>query len=814
MEQLPLLRREMKPDDLPIIYKGAFERELDTIILKQATDPGRAELHRATNLHYARYLTLLATEPRLLDRSLDSHAELQERGLSATDADALSILSQKHRDQQPISHRTVSHDLMAMGVKPTTKNMQACAPTMAAAYRDACIAACESLGLPVQPDEIWPLPTHLEKLIQKPPHNDSALVHKSCGEAGCGNSVAASATSHEPDASSALKQPAAFSPGSSSSMQQRHDQIWSGHAFAITESLQRPDNNNAMVAEQLGSFSTDGGPRPGITTASASLIDSSPAIPTQKCGVGNVNTAVFGRPLAANVLSSAPAQLTGLQRIVPKASQAYSAHDVVNTIRSDSTGTVLAPYSPEIDAASSDADAVDGAPHWLIGRKCHTEQLPAAHEKNGCTAPLLSKFAQATVAEKVESGAWRKDRARDILAAVAIFIAANDDMPVNCIEQQHLANMARLFPRLPKVYGHKRKIADGSIAAETIEEALIRGDELREIWAKDPVEAETQNVPYVGLSLVTQNKHLTWISALITHLDGEASHIAPTGLKISAIRKRLTAPSMQGERVMVSRGQKKNTGRLPWAIDDLKRLFQAPIWHGCAGLWHRFTPGNLIIHDGSYWVPLLLISNYGRVSEIAGLATDDVHLDCVVPYLQIRENALRGLKTTSSVRNVPIPSRVLDLGFADYVRAMRSAGHKPLFPEFHHPTMTFQQNFSKIVFTPLRNFAFPDGTSRKRGRKDVDSHSIRTFGMDEVSKHLRETNDLRFDKEHRNALGGHEQEGTAAEHYLEDMRPRDLLPQVDFLTSFIPDIPKHPLNLRPPEYQKFGRPMGRPRIVR
>lgn len=760
MEQLPLLRREMKPDDLPIIYKGAFERELDTIILKQATDPGRAELHRATNLHYARYLTLLATEPRLLDRSLDSHAELQERGLSATDADALSILSQKHRDQQPISHRTVSHDLMAMGVKPTTKNMQACAPTVAAAYRDACIAACESLGLPISPDEVWPLPAHLEKLVKKPPHaSDAPAVAPAC-ETVRVDVMTASAASMEPEASAPLKQSTPVAPAPSLSIAQPRDPILSDYALAPADTaLMRPESADAEDAGHAGGDHAHDQSDSNIKPVIVGREGSASLTPVQNRDVEI--SPLTGLPISKHLISEALANLTGFHGEAQRAPQSH---------------VVQEPTLPP--------------------------------------GPLLSDYAQATVAEKVDSGAWKNDRQRDILAAVAIFVAANGDVPVNRIEQQHLSNMARLFRRLPKFYGHKRKVANGTIVAETIEEALIRGDGLREIWKKDPVEAERQKVPYVGLSLVTQNKHLTWMSALVTQLEGSQSHLAPKGLNFAAVRKTLTEPTSQGERAMVLSGQKANTGRLPWSVAELQKLFGAPIWQGCAGLWHRFTSGTLIIHDGSYWVPLLLISNYGRISEIAGLATDDVHLDCDVPYFQIRENALRGVKTASSVRDVPIPSRVLELGFADYVRAMRAAGHKALFPEFHHPTMNFQKNFSKIVFDPLRNFAFPDGTSRKRGRKDVDCHSIRTFGMNEVSKHFEESKDPRFNERHGNALGGHEQSGTAAQHYLEDLSPRALLPQVDFLTSYVPDIPKHPLNLRPPEHQKFGRLMGRPPKIR
>jgi len=103
MEQMPILQRNVKAEDMPGLYKRAFERELDRVIMAQFHEPGRVEDHLAFNCHYARYFTLLATEPRLLDGSLESYEELRLRGLSEGDADALTALACRHRRQLPIS---------------------------------------------------------------------------------------------------------------------------------------------------------------------------------------------------------------------------------------------------------------------------------------------------------------------------------------------------------------------------------------------------------------------------------------------------------------------------------------------------------------------------------------------------------------------------------------------------------------------------------------------------------------------------------------------------------------------------------------
>lgn len=67
--------------------------------------------------------------------------------------------------------------------------------------------------------------------------------------------------------------------------------------------------------------------------------------------------------------------------------------------------------------------------------------------------------------------------------------------------------------------------------------------------------ADKNGLAYVGLSLPTQRKHLTWINALITYARGHAQQFALTGLDIPAVRKALTQPPDQGQRYAIKSGQ-------------------------------------------------------------------------------------------------------------------------------------------------------------------------------------------------------------------------------------------------------------------
>ncbi len=639
MEQLPVLRRQVKPEDLPALFKRAFERELERITMAQFLEPKRVP-HRELNKHYARYFTLLAEQPHLLDGGEDSEQQFQDLGLAETDAAGLAALLHTHRHRVPVSPGYIADDLRAAGVEPTETNMRAVARVTAAAYREANIAACEELGLPMAPDEVWPLSGTLAKLARQV----------------------------------------------------------SG-AKAQAESQPLPDMAHPLAV---------------------------PSIPS---------------PLAA------PSP-----RPIPQ------------------------------------------GPKPL--------------------APLISELAQMALAKRIGEGTWRNDRRRDIDAAVALFIAANGDVRINEITQSHLIAMKDLFLRLPREYGRERNDERGNKVRETIAEALVRGDKLLAEWKRDPVTADTKGLPYVGVCLATQKKHLTWISSLFTYIEGIEPALAPTGLNFTAIRKACVQPPYQGNRHSIKKGKKKNSNRIPWIADELTKLFQAPIWQGCHDLLNKLIPGNQVYHDGDYFALPLITTTKTRSNEICGLALDDIFLDCKHPYIWIRPNGLRDLKNDQSERVVPIASRILELGFADYVAAMRAAGHKALFPEYQHATMKFETVFRKNLFDPLRAYSFPNGTSRKRGRKDVDIQSIRTFGMDETEDYYERTRDPAFDEKHRKGLGGHEQADTAGRVYENDFKPHELLPQVEFLASFLPPIPKRPLNIRPPEYQQFGKPPGRRKKLR
>lgn len=439
------------------------------------------------------------------------------------------------------------------------------------------------------------------------------------------------------------------------------------------------------------------------------------------------------------------------------------------------------PLTPEMPSTNGLHPSPQSDRHFAL------QQPQSAPCTNGRQDAVFSAVVEQAIRKKIDNGDWDAGRKRDLNAVKRLFIAANGDLLLSQINQKNCKAMTDLFPKLPSRYGHTKEDIEGGIEA-----ALERGTRLKILWDEDPIKAETECLPTLGLSKVTHNKHLTWLSAIFSFAEEEG----------------LVSPKIDFKNLREStkKGKKKSRKRRAWSKIDLQTLLSGTIWTGCSGLWQRFNDGNEIYHDGTYFAPLLIGTSGTRSEETTGLMLADIFENAPIPHYYLRENPYRRLKNEQSERRIPISPKLIDLGFLEYVGQMRSLGHALLFPEFFNPkeSMSFDHIFYDKVFQPLRDFHFPDGTSRKSGRKDVDVHSIRTF----TATFLR---DRKFEPGLRQYLLGHVPDGETAASYEEEPDLSLVLPLVAALDEVINHLERKPINLRPPEWQKFGAPRGRRR---
>jgi len=168
----------------------------------------------------------------------------------------------------------------------------------------------------------------------------------------------------------------------------------------------------------------------------------------------------------------------------------------------------------------------------------------------------------------------------------------------------------------------------------------------------------------LGLALSTTNRHFILLRQLTNWLS---RHQPIADLDYSAF-------------IMKKRGNARED-RQRYTEEQGRMIFSLPPWTGTSSPKRRMQPGNSIVHDSRYWVPMIAWYTGMRLDEISSLEIDEIEFEGGHWQIQVKPNSLRGLKTDSSKRVLPVASELLKLGFDEYVKALRAEGESLLFPE-------------------------------------------------------------------------------------------------------------------------------------
>lgn len=138
-------------------------------------------------------------------------------------------------------------------------------------------------------------------------------------------------------------------------------------------------------------------------------------------------------------------------------------------------------------------------------------------------------------------------------------------------------------------------------------------------------------------------------------------------------------------------------GRFPYDKAQLAAIFNSPIFKGCKSAERRSAPGDQIIRDGKYWVPIVAIYSGLRLGEIVQLLGKDIKQEDGIHYFDVckEEGEEKKIKSSSSYRRVPVHRRLIELGFL--VHAAHTHPDKRLFEDIAmgHDS-SFSHNFSKF----------------------------------------------------------------------------------------------------------------------
>jgi len=121
--------------------------------------------------------------------------------------------------------------------------------------------------------------------------------------------------------------------------------------------------------------------------------------------------------------------------------------------------------------------------------------------------------------------------------------------------------------------------------------------------------------------------------------------------------------------------------RKHWPIEKLNELFASPIWTGTTSGPYEFSKRDKGIEDGKgasakaarhiyrdayWWLPVAALWTGARLEELAQLHHEDLKMDRNgTTFIHIHDGGIRRVKTSNSIRNVPIHSVLVRLGFVD-----------------------------------------------------------------------------------------------------------------------------------------------------
>ena len=116
--------------------------------------------------------------------------------------------------------------------------------------------------------------------------------------------------------------------------------------------------------------------------------------------------------------------------------------------------------------------------------------------------------------------------------------------------------------------------------------------------------------------------------------------------------------------------------RRPWNAEELQTLFEQPVFQEYI-LPKDWRAGGA----AAYWIPLLGLYTGGRLSELAQLKTGDILFADEIPVISISNlGANQQVKTSASIRTIPIHSELIRLGFIDYATNIKSTDADSIWP--------------------------------------------------------------------------------------------------------------------------------------
>lgn len=280
---------------------------------------------------------------------------------------------------------------------------------------------------------------------------------------------------------------------------------------------------------------------------------------------------------------------------------------------------------------------------------------------------------------------------RQVIQLFAEFVG--EDLPVSALTRKHVAqwrDQLYLFPKMAR-----------------------QVKELRSLKFKQAI-AKNQTLGRPTLDPKTINRYLSGLSPFAKWL---ASSVM------------VDQPIMTDDMFIAIDRSKK--GRAPFTDGQLKALFASPLFRGCQSDYIEHKPGNHMVRDWRYWLPLIALFSGMRLGEIAQLLVDDVRELHGVWIMHVSPDGDpdKSVKTVGSERIVPVHAELIQLGFLAYYQRHKAAGSKRLFPEIKPDSRGFMSGLpSKFLNTYLARIKIKTKNTAIHSFRHTFSDRLRAAG--------------------------------------------------------------------------------------
>lgn len=242
----------------------------------------------------------------------------------------------------------------------------------------------------------------------------------------------------------------------------------------------------------------------------------------------------------------------------------------------------------------------------------------------------LSGLIEQYTEEKKLDRSWSIKTGEENASIYALLVELLGDVPVRSIDIHRAKFVRDTLLKLPP--GIKKS-------------PQYRGMNIPEILALKPTKS---------LNPLTIKKHLVRYSSLFEWAERLGYADRNPFVKLSPVRTKA-----------------ENKERDRFSGSDLKQLFETALFAS--------KPS---VYVYRYWVPLIALFTGARLNEICQLSVADVRRDGSVWYFDINdEEEEKRLKTIAARRQVPLHSKLIDLGLLDYVESLKRQSEPRLFPE-------------------------------------------------------------------------------------------------------------------------------------